>query len=527
MRRKSVEISKLLLKGIFASVAGAVSVSVLNASSTLDMSSNALSSGVLDSSQNLLLDSSGTDMTSFINFGIDPNSGTNSTIQNDAPNDTTTSQSAESSALDSATTSQNHSQNPNTQANSNQLNSTQATTAITSQPTTTQSATSMDSSSSSAGSAAQSVAPFSAQPTQATISARAMQSERFLSTNGGFNPDNKSISTLNSFGVSEEFLASLKTNTILHSQNDDKRWARFVQQFDSSYEFIPIIRSMIAQGGIPQEFLFLAMAESGFSSKAYSRKKASGIWQFMSFTARDMGLIINDYVDERRDPIKSTKAAIRYLQYLYQATGEWYLAAMAYNCGLGRLNRAIAKAGTKDLNVLLDEKAKYLPAETRNYIRTILSMSLAFGNLQKMRDADREYLLNRGAMDTLAEVQVKGGTMLESIAAGAGMDIDDIKKYNRHITYHFLPPNQQEYSVYIPYDRLAYFKQNFDQDNAKIAEFMFHRVKKGENLASIAKRYGITVATLKSTNNLSEKPRIVANQKLLVPLASSGKIAQK
>lgn len=505
-----MEISKLLLKGIFASVAGVTSMSVLNASSTLDMSSNALSSGVLDSSQNLLLDSSGADMTSFINFGIDPNSGTNSTIQNDAPNDTTTSQSVESNALDSATTSQ----NPNTQANSNQ-------------PTTTQSATSMDSSSSSAGSSTQSTATFSMQPTQAPISARAMQSERFLSTNGGFNPDNKSISTLNSFGVSEEFLASLKTNTILHSQSDDKRWARFVQQFDSSYEFIPIIRSMIAQGGIPQEFLFLAMAESGFSSKAYSRKKASGIWQFMSFTARDMGLIINDYVDERRDPIKSTKAAIRYLQYLYQATGEWYLAAMAYNCGLGRLNRAIAKAGTKDLNVLLDERAKYLPAETRNYIRTILSMSLAFGNLQKMRDADREYLLNRGAMDTLAEVQVKGGTMLESIAAGAGMEMEDIKKYNRHIIYHFLPPNQQEYSVYIPYDRLAYFKQNFDQDNAKIAEFMFHRVKKGENLASIAKRYGITVATLKSTNNLSEKPRIVANQKLLVPLASSGKIAQK
>lgn len=511
-----MEISKLLLKGIFASVAGVTSVSVLNASSTLDMSSSALNSGVLDSSQNLLLDSSGADMTSFINFGIDPNSGTNSmnTIQDDTPNDATTNQSTESSTLDSAPTLQNPNQNPSTQANLNQPNSTQ--------PIISQPATSMDSSSST-----QSTATFSTQPTQAPISTQTIQSERFLSTNGGFNPDNKSISTLNSFGVSEEFLASLKTNTILHSQSDDKRWARFVQQFDSSYEFIPIIRSMIAQGGIPQEFLFLAMAESGFSSRAYSRKKASGIWQFMSFTARDMGLIINDYVDERRDPIKSTKAAIRYLQYLYQATGEWYLAAMAYNCGLGRLNRAIAKAGTKDLNVLLDEKAKYLPAETRNYIRTILSMSLAFGNLQKMRDADREYLLNRGAMDTLAEVQVKGGTMLESIAAGAGMDMEDIKKYNRHIIYHFLPPNQQEYSVYIPYDRLAYFKQNFDQDNAKIAEFMFHRVKKGENLASIAKRYGITVATLKSTNNLSEKPRIVANQKLLVPLASSGKIAQK
>ncbi len=494
-------------------------INALNANNAVDVfSSNALRSGVLDSSQNLLLDSNDSiEQPSYINFGIDPNNnGENPAIdslQNNLSNNLDTAinnqnlqnqdsqqnlQNIESTSLDSTTNTQNSAQSTIAPTeNQNPLTTTNATNT-------------------------QNTLPF-IQPTP-----NATPSERFLSTtNGGFSPDNKSISTLNSFGVSEEFLASLKTNTILHSQSDDKRWARFVQQFDSSYEFIPIIRSMIAKGGIPQEFLFLAMAESGFSSKAYSRKKASGIWQFMSFTARDMGLIINDYVDERRDPIKSTKAAIRYLQYLYQATGEWYLAAMAYNCGLGRLNKAIAKAGTKDLNVLLDEKAKYLPAETRNYIRTILSMSLAFGNLQKMRDSDREYLLNRGAMDTLAEVQVKGGTMLESIAAGAGMDIEDIKKYNRHIIYHFLPPNQQEYSIYLPYDKLAFFKQNFDQDNAKIAQFMFHRVKKGENLASIAKRYGITVATLKSTNNLSEKPRITANQRLLVPLASSDKIAQK
>ncbi len=498
-----MNLSKFLLKGFFVATS-ALSISAinaLNASNAIDMfSSNALS-GVLNSSEASI-------EPSFINFGIDPSSETNAFPNN------------EDNALDNTQHTQDYASkesidtNPtlDTQANL-QLNSMPHNTLQSNLPTNNTNTFSTTNTTNSTN--------------LANILHTNSQREQFIGKNGGFNPDNKSISTLNSFGVSEEFLASLKTNTILHSQSDDKRWARFVQQFDSSYEFIPIIRSMIAQGGIPQEFLFLAMAESGFSSKAYSRKKASGIWQFMSFTARDMGLIINDYVDERRDPIKSTKAAIRYLQYLYQATGEWYLAAMAYNCGLGRLNRAIAKAGTKDLNVLLDEKAKYLPAETRNYIRTILSMSLAFGNLQKMRDSDREYLLNRGAMDTLVEVQVRGGTMLESIAAGAGMDIEDIKKYNRHIIYHFLPPTQQEYSVYIPYDRLAYFKQNFDQDNVKIAEFMFHRVKKGENLASIAKRYGITLATLKSTNNLSEKPRIVTNQKLLIPLASNSKVAQK
>ena len=335
---------------------------------------------------------------------------------------------------------------------------------------------------------------------------------------GGFIPDNHTASTLHSLGVGVEFLSSLHSNAILQSASTDTRWTRFVQQFDASYEFIPIIRSMIVQAGIPQEFLFLAMAESGFSSRAYSKKRAVGIWQFMPYTAKDLGLIINDYVDERRDPIKSTQAAIKYLQFLYNATGQWYLAAMAYNCGLGRLKKAIERAGSSELEVLLDEREKYLPGETRQYIRTILSMSLAFSNTQKMQAVDREYLLNRGAFDTLAQVQIKGGTLLASIAAGAGMSLADIKKYNRHLTYNFLPKSSKQYAIYIPYDRLAHFKQNYDPNALPSANFIFHKVKKGESLASIAKKYGISMEELKLSNNFSSKQTIFANQKIVIPI---------
>lgn len=343
---------------------------------------------------------------------------------------------------------------------------------------------------------------------------------------GGFIPDKYATSTLNSLGVGTEFLHSLQSNVLLQSASTDTRWVRFVDQFDSSYEFIPIIRSMIAQSGIPQEFLFLAMAESGFSSRAYSKKRAVGIWQFMPYTAKDLGLVINDYVDERRDPIKSTRAAIKYLQFLYNSTGQWYLAAMAYNCGLGRLKKAIERAQSSELEVLLDEQAKYLPAETRQYIRTILSMSLAFSNAPKMQALDREYLLNRGAFDTLAQVQVKGGTLLASIAAAAGMSLEDIKKYNRHFTYNFLPQSSKEYAIYIPYDKLAYFKQNFDPNALPTSKFVFHKVKQGESLASIAKKYGISVQELKLSNNFSSKQVIFANQKLVIPLLVPQKIAQ-
>lgn len=341
-----------------------------------------------------------------------------------------------------------------------------------------------------------------------------------------FNIDKMSATTLNSFGVGVEFLPSLKRNAIL-----DSRWSFFVEQFDSSYEFIPIIRSMIIQAGIPQEFLFLAMAESGFSSRAYSKKKAVGIWQFMPYTARDMGLRIDEYVDERRDPIKSTQAAIKYLQFLYRVTGEWYLAAMAYNCGLGRLKKAIEQAGSQELQVLLDDEKKYLPKETRQYIRTILSMSLAFNSAQKLQDiegADKEYLLNRGAMDTLAEVKIKGGTPLANIAVAADMSMEDLRKYNRHLTYNFLPPKSSTYPIYIPYEKLAHFKQNFNPDVIPESVFVLHKVQKGESLASIAKKYNITIHELKVTNNLS-KSLIFANQKLVIPVIKEDvqKLAQK
>ncbi|PAF46624.1 lytic transglycosylase [Helicobacter sp. 12S02634-8] len=339
--------------------------------------------------------------------------------------------------------------------------------------------------------------------------------------------DRFSENILNSFGVSGVFLAKLKAKNSLKLGSAETKWDYFLQKFDASYEFIPILKSMIAQAGIPQEFLFLAMAESEFSTKAYSPKKASGIWQLMPVTAKQLGLTINDYIDERRDPIKSTQAAIRYLQFLYKITGQWYLAAMAYNCGIGRLQKAIKEAKSTDIDVLLDDEKKYLPKETRNYIRMILSMSVAFNNIDRLKSEDREYLLNRGAMNTLASVHIKAGTLLENIAEGAGMRLEDLKKYNRQFRYNFLPPGYNEYTVYIPYEKLAHFKQNFKADTDPNEMFVLHRVKQGETLSSISKKYKVRISELKTTNNLKNS-FLSINQKLIVPIIKKDyqKIAQ-
>ncbi|WP_081955510.1 lytic transglycosylase domain-containing protein [Helicobacter muridarum] len=322
--------------------------------------------------------------------------------------------------------------------------------------------------------------------------------------------------TINALGIPTEYMIALEKEDRLIAV-DTNRWKYLTQQFDKGYEFIPILRKMLFDSNVPQEFLFLAMAESEFQSRALSSKKAAGIWQLMPATARELGLQIDEYIDERQDPIKSTEAAIKYLQYLHRATGKWYLAAMAYNCGLGRLNRAIAQAGDDSIETLLDENGQYLPLETRNYLRKIMSMSLAFSNAHYLKTNDKEYMLNRGAADSLVVVNVKGGNSLANIAKGANMSLESFKNYNRHFQYNFVPFGRDEYQVYIPYEKLSYFRQNFRNSIDVSSHFFSYKVKKGDTLFTIARNNGLSVSKIKEINTL-KSDMLSINQKLLLPI---------
>ncbi len=322
--------------------------------------------------------------------------------------------------------------------------------------------------------------------------------------------------TINAFNIPVEYIATLQAEGQLIDV-DTTKWKYLTRQFDNGYEFIPILRKMLADADVPQEFLFLAMAESEFKSQALSAKKAAGIWQLMPATAKELGLKIDDYIDERQDPIKSTQAAIKYLQYLYNATGKWYLAAMAYNCGLGRLNRAIKEAESDNIAVLLDEEEQYLPLETRNYLRKIMSMSLAFSNAHELKQADKEYMLNRGAGDSLVIVHVKAGNSLANIAKGANMSLEQFRSYNRHFKYDFVPFGQKEYQVYLPYERLTYFKQHFKNVLDTRPHFVTYRVRKGDNLSKIAKKHNISIDKIKQMNGLKSN-MLVVNQTLKLPM---------
>ncbi|WP_240332112.1 lytic transglycosylase domain-containing protein [Sulfurospirillum tamanense] len=332
--------------------------------------------------------------------------------------------------------------------------------------------------------------------------------------------------TENNYTQQQRVLKSLDIDTsflndpILLSMRDDLdlyRTRHFLNILERGYQFVPIVRQMIADAGIPDAFLYLAMTESNFSARAYSSARAVGLWQFMPYTGRKFGLVIDEYVDERRDPIKSTEAAIKFLQYLHDDFGKWYLAAMAYNCGEGRVRRAIIEAGTDELSVLLDPNKKYVPRETRNYIRKILTMAHLSGSADFIIGHDGDYLMNQGSSSTFAPIIVPGGTTLSDIAKSTGLPVKIVKEYNIHLNYFFTPPNVKEYVVYIPYDKKSLFTQNFKPSDGSEA-FYVHVVKKGDSLYEIGRRYGISYKVVKDFNNLSSNTLRI-NQKLIVPVA--------
>jgi len=266
------------------------------------------------------------------------------------------------------------------------------------------------------------------------------------------------------------------------------------------------------------------MAESNFKTKAYSKKRASGLWQFMPRTGKAYNLNIDEYVDERRDLIKSTHAASKYLKSLHKRFGKWYLAAIAYNCGGGRLSKGIREAGSDKLSVLLDEDKKYIPRESRYYIRKIVALALIGNDEQFMLRSEYDYLLNRANAYSIATVQLPSGESIKRVAKILNIKVSDLQKLNHHLKYDFVPPYAKSYDVYIPYIKLAEFKQNYTPTQMKNI-YKIHRVQSGDNLSAIGQKYGVSYKVIKDFNKLRNN-RLRLKQKLIIPIDNSRKITK-
>ena len=254
-----------------------------------------------------------------------------------------------------------------------------------------------------------------------------------------------------------------------------------------SRHYVPIIREILKDQGMPEDLVYLAMIESGFNPKAYSHAKACGPWQFIYATGGRYGLKVNYWIDERRDPEKSTVAAAKYLRDLFNQFGCWYLAAAGYNAGEKRVERAIEKHNTNDFWELSNYNA--LPRETRAYIPQLIAAAIIAKDPEKYGFGSITY----DAPIRFELVRVPRGTPLSVVAKSASIDLADVRSINPEILRGITPPNMDDYKIKLPQGtNIQAFTSRLQvamSHERQIRDVVSYKVKKKETLASIARKY--------------------------------------
>jgi len=332
--------------------------------------------------------------------------------------------------------------------------------------------------------------------------------------------DTKKLEVLKNFDIPESFLS----DPYLHDMYDErKRYCLmngFANSIDNADIFIPMLSSLISQSDLPPEFLFIVIAESGLDTMSSSSRGAGGLWQLMPRTGRTHGLIIDQYVDERRDHIKSTKAAISYLSQLHRKFGKWYLAIIAYNCGESKLSSAMRKAGSDDLSVLANPNQPYLSDETKKYIRRIVALSLLASEKVFLEQIQYDHLIGVASHNPITTLYLPEGEDIEDIATLLGMPKKKLTLLNTHLRSGITPPNQSFYPVYIPETKLDLFEKKY-QPRGVQKYFVMRKVKSGETLSTLSKRYNTDRSTILDENMMGDHDELKANRILKIPISTS------
>jgi membrane-bound lytic murein transglycosylase D len=229
-----------------------------------------------------------------------------------------------------------------------------------------------------------------------------------------------------------------------------------------SGRYVPMLLEKLDERGMPRDLIYLAMIESGFEPQAYSHAHASGLWQFIAETGQRYGLTIDRAVDERNDPVKSTEAALDYLQYMHQRFDSWYLAAAGYNSGENRVARVMRETFGRENATNEDEYYKIwprLPRETRDYVPLMIAAGriakepAKYGFDHVVPDAPMEY----------HEVMVPPATDLTAVARAAGVALDELRTLNPHFKLN-RTPNDRDYPIRLPIPSLRQFASNWSLD---------------------------------------------------------------
>ncbi len=280
-----------------------------------------------------------------------------------------------------------------------------------------------------------------------------------------------------------------------------------------SGKYIPFMREVLKTNGLPEDLVYLAMIESGFNPYAYSRSKALGPWQFIYLTGKRYGLKSNWWVDERRDPEKSTIAAARYLKDLYDMFECWYLAAAGYNAGENKIANGMRRYRTEDFWELT--KHRYLKKETKDYVPQMIAAALLAKDPEKYGFVGIEY------EEPLQydKVTVPPGTDLRIIARACEISTEELKELNPELRRWCTPPNVAEYEIKIPFGKKELFLKNFEALRpVKNSSFRTHRVKRGETLQQIARLHRVDLEPILEMNRLERRSRLSIGMELLIPL---------
>lgn len=287
----------------------------------------------------------------------------------------------------------------------------------------------------------------------------------------------------------------------------------FQELLARSGKYLPMIAKVLSQEGLPEELAYLALLESNFNVTTTSPSGAVGLWQFVPVTARQYGLRIDEWVDERRDPVKSTRAAAAYLKDLHQFFGRWYLATAAYNAGQGAIDRAVQASGAKDFWSLSD-KAR-LTEETRNFVPKFVAIALVAGDPDKYGLGQ---ILYAAPLD-YEEVEMPRAAKFELIADLADADVATIEELNPSLLRRATPPGERNFRVNVPVGRsttyLARLNDRMRDKESESPQVVTYEVRKGDTLFSIARYYGQEVRALMEMNGLSSA-RLNIGQKLRI-----------
>ena len=286
-----------------------------------------------------------------------------------------------------------------------------------------------------------------------------------------------------------------------------------------SGHYLPLIKATFREAGLPEDLAYMAHQESAFKTSAYSRARAKGMWQFMSFTGRKYGLRIDPWVDERSDFEKATRAAAAYLKDLYARYNDWYLAMAAYNAGEGKIDRAVARSRSKDFWTIA--KTRYIRAETKSYVPAILASILI-----DKSPSDYGFEVDIAPPLQWDVVDIDRPTDLQVIADGSGATLEEIRFLNPELRGLVTPPNLATYRARVPAGaREATLAHLQSLPDDKRVSWTVHETRPGETFTSVARRYKVPVKALLAANPRYANRKLSRGLSLNVPLVAGAPVA--